>query len=90
MVRLRLCAEGEEPDLFIQRVADNLFIFCTTISVGRWKPREGGKIKTAILGKHRFVEEKEVPHVNRISNKLFPEVTEESGVTGVMIERIPR
>ena len=90
MVRLRMCSEGEEPDLFIQRVADNLYISCTTITVGRWKPREGGKFKTAILGKRRFVEEKEVPHVNRISNKLFPEVTEESGITGVVIERIPR
>lgn len=90
MVRLRLCAEGEEPDLFIQRVADNLFISCTTITVGRWKQRKGGKFKAMILGKYKFVRAEEVPHVNRISNKLFPEVTEENGITGVMIERIPR
>ena len=90
MVRLRACNDGEEPDMFIQRVADNLYISCKTITVGRWKPRDGGKFKTAILGKRMFVEENEVPHLNRISNKLFPEVTEESGIVGVVIERMPR
>lgn len=89
-VRLRPCAEGEEPDLYIQRVADNLYISSHKISVTRARPRTGSKFKSLLLGKYEFSEEEEVPHNNRISNKLFPEVTDESGIVGVIIERITR
>lgn len=90
MVRLRVCNDGEEPDMFIQRVADNLFISSRKMSVTRSRPRTGSKFKSLLLGKYKFSEEEEVPHINRISNNLFPDVTEESGIVGVVIERMPR
>lgn len=67
MVRLEIC--NYEPDMYIQRYKDCLFINSHTQTY-----YIGGKEKVT-----------EVPHVFRISNKLFPDVTEESGIVGVKI-----
>ena len=67
MVKLVIC--NHEPDMYIQRYKDCLFIssHIHTYYIG-------GKIKAT-----------EVPHIFRISNKLFPDVTEERGIVGIKI-----
>lgn len=67
MVKLVIC--DNEPDMYIQRYKDCLFINRHTQTY-----YIGGKEKVT-----------EVPHAFRISNKLFPDVTEESGIVGVKI-----
>ena len=69
-VKLELC--DDEPDMYIQRYKDSLFI--------------STYIETYYTY-YIFVRKKhvQVTHVNRISNKLFPEVTEKSGIVGVRI-----
>jgi len=67
MVRLEIC--NHEPDMYIQRYKDCLFINSHT--------------QTYYIGCKEKVTE--VPHVFRISNKLFPDVTEKSGIVGIKI-----
>ena len=69
-VKLELC--DDNPDMYIQRYKDCLFI-SSFISSYRW----GGDGFTKL--------HYEVPHSYRISNKLFPEVTEKSGIVGIKI-----
>lgn len=67
MVKLAIC--DNEPDMYIQRYKDCLFI--------------NSHLHTFYIGGRREVTE--VPHVFRISNKLFPDVTEKSGIVGIKI-----
>lgn len=67
MVKLAIC--DNEPDMYIQRYKDCLFI--------------NSHLLTYYIGGKREVTK--VPHSFRISNKLFPDVTEESGIVGVKI-----
>lgn len=67
MVRLEICSH--EPDMYIQRYKDCLFINSHT--------------QTYYIGSKGKVTE--VPHVFRISNKLFPDITEKSGIVGIKI-----
>lgn len=71
-VKLVIDTEGE-PDLFIQRVRDNLFI--------------GPDIFKVYCGS-KMIEKFRISHHSRISNKLFPEITDETEIVGVRIERI--
>lgn len=73
-VNLVLCdVVDDNPDLFMQRYKDCLF-------VSRYVERvfPGGDESKVIV---------RVPHKNRLPGKLFPEVTEESGVVGIRILR---
>ena len=67
------CWDGvnEVPDLYIQRYRDCLFI--------------GKKYYRSWIGGNKKRECINIPHAARISNKLFPDVTEESGILGVKI-----
>ena len=86
-VRLVLTDELSRPDLFIQREKDNLYMHWRTETFkhyvrrlkSRWVPW---------FWNYKEVEVTRVPHDFRISNKLFPEITEESGIVGMDIERI--
>ena len=71
-VKLIICAT--DPDMYIQRYKDCLFI-------SRY-------VQTAYIGGRPDKMIKEVPHGFRISSKLFPDVTEESGIVGVKIVNI--
>ena len=65
----------DNPDFYIQRYKDCLFI--------------DRRISTRICFRNgKYVNEKYVRHVFRISNKLFPDITEESGIIGVKVQRI--
>ena len=68
-VKLIIC--NDNPDMYIQRYKDCLFIGSSTQTYYR-----GGKKVT------------EVPHNCWISNKLFQDVTDESGIVGVKIVKI--
>ena len=70
-VKLIIC--NTEPDMYIQRYKDCLFI--------------NSRLETYYIGGDRHRKVTEVPHSFRISNKLFPDVTEESGIVGVKIAR---
>lgn len=67
------CWDGvnEVPDLYIQRYRDCLFI--------------GKKYYRSWIGGNKKRECINIPHAVRISNKLFPDLTEESGIVGVKI-----
>lgn len=67
------CWDGveEKPDMYIQRYRDCLFI-----DINYYESWIGGNKKRKCLN---------VPHNMRISNKLFPDITEESGIVGVKI-----
>lgn len=67
------CWDGveEKPDMYIQRYRDCLFIY-----TNYYESWIGGDKKRKCLN---------VPHNMRISNKLFPDITEESGIVGVKI-----
>ena len=68
-VKLIIC--NDNPDMYIQRYKDCLFI--------------KSRLETYYRGVQKVTE---VPHGFRISNKLFPDVTEESGIVGVKIVKI--
>lgn len=72
--------DSDTPDFYVQRYRDCLFIserLYTTLV-----PR-----KRKFFG-YKWIETEEVPHCYRISNKLFPEITEESGIVKFNIERL--
>lgn len=73
-VRLVL-SHDSDPDMYIQRVGENLFIDCMIMEYSKW-------------GGNDYYKVKEIKHCFRISNKLFPEVTEKMGIVSVKIERI--
>ena len=74
-VAVTLVIDNENPDFYIQRYKDCLFISNRKSTCIRFK---NGK----------DVREEYVAHDNRISNKLFPDITEDSGIVGVRLERI--
>ena len=86
-VRLVLADELSRPDVYVQREKDNLYLHWRLETFkhyvrrfkSRWMPW---------FWNYREVEVTRVPHDFRISNKLFPEITEESGIVGMDIERI--
>ena len=87
-VEVRLVpTDSETPDIYVQRYRDCLFI--NNRLERYYSPRRrtlfGRKFK--ILG-WKYVECERVPHIYRISNKLFPEITEECGPVKFNIERI--
>ena len=71
-IPVRLVIDKDNPDMFIQRRKDNLFI--------------DNKIHKYWKGSIQNYEE--VSCSSRISNKLFPEITEDDGIVGVRIEEI--
>lgn len=71
-IPVRLVIDKDNPDMFIQRRKDNLFIDNKILKY--WK----GSIQNY----------EEVSCASRISNKLFPEITEDDGIVGVRIEEI--
>lgn len=72
LIPVRLVKCDSNPNLFIKRKNGNLFMSNGTIVV--------------IRGTGEEILELQAP--SRISPKLFPEVTEESGIVGVIIEVI--
>ena len=84
-VRLEI-TQDENPDLYMQRYGSCLFI---SNHVERYwhAVKEDNKIKK-IFRKYKWIEDSRVPHVKMISNKLFPEITEETGVVKINIVRI--
>ena len=72
-IPVKLIIDNDNPDMFIMRLRDNLFIDSFT-----------HKVIYGSQGKEKI----EIRHELRISNKLFPEVTDETGIVGVRIERI--
>jgi len=71
-VKLIIC--NDNPDMYIQRCKDCLFI-CS-------------HLETYYIGGNRNRKVTRVPHSQRISNKLFLDVTEESGIIGIRIIKI--
>lgn len=69
-IPVKLIIDNDNPDMFIQRKNDNLFISDGTV---KWTKMMSG------------MEIIELRSPSRISPKLFPEVTEESGIVGVKI-----
>lgn len=63
----------EKPDMYIQRYNDCLFINTHTETVYEGCDENRKTVR--------------VPHAYRISNKLFPDIVEESGIVGVKIVR---
>lgn len=68
-VRLVIC--NDNPDLYMQRYKDCLFV--------------NSHLVTYYIGGDRNRKVTQVPHTFRLSNKLFPDVTEESGIVGLKI-----
>ena len=73
-VKVKLIICGENPDLWIQRYKDCLFV--------------NSHLETYYIGGNRNRKVTQVYHNFRLSNKLFPDVTEESGIVGVKIVKI--
>ena len=74
---VRLVLTNENPDIYIQRVGENLYI-------GELETFE--KYSKHLIGMlFRVKKITQVKHVFRISPKLFPEVTEKNGYKGVKI-----
>lgn len=71
IVLVELVIDNDNPDMFIQRKGDNLFISNDKVRIIKWF--------------FKIITELKCP--SRISPKLFPEITEESGIIGVRIER---
>lgn len=69
-VKLVIC-DDENPDLYIQRWKDCLFF--------------SGRIERLWICGDKDREVIRVSHNLRLSNKLFPDITEESGIVGVKI-----
>jgi hypothetical protein len=79
-IPVRLVLTDENPDLYIQRVSENLYI-------GELETFE--KYYKHLIGMlFRVKKITQVKHVFRISPKLFPEITEKDGYRGVKIETI--
>jgi len=72
--------DNDIPDFYVQRYGDCLFINYRTEKY--YKP-----CKRKLIG-WKHIEVERVPHIYQISNKLFPEITEESGIVKFNIERI--
>jgi hypothetical protein len=71
-IRVKLIIySGEKPDFYIQRVGENLYM--------------SSHLSVYYIGGNRNRKVVEVPHGCRISNKLFPDVVDESGIVGVRI-----
>ena len=76
----------ERPDFYIQRYGECLFIatsktrYWTSVPTTNWFKK--------LFHKYEWGERYMVVHNDMISNKLFPEVTELSGIVGVNMERI--
>ncbi len=74
-IPVKLIIVSDNPDFYIQRYKDCLFI--------------DRRISICICFRNgKYVNEKYVEHNFRISNKLFPNITEESGIIGVKVQRI--
>ena len=74
-IPVKLIIVSDNPDFYIQRYKDCLFM--------------DQRISTCICFRNgKYVNKKYVKHEFRISNKLFPDITEESGIIGVKLERI--
>lgn len=71
-IPVKLVVDKDNPDMFIQRRKDNLYM--------------DSKIHKYWKGTNPNYEE--VSCYSRISNKLFPEITEDDGIVGVRIEEI--
>lgn len=86
-VKVRLViTQDKNPDLYMQRYHECLFL-ANHLEHYWHAVKEENKFKK-IFRKYKWVENSRVPHVRMISNKLFPEVTEETGVVKINIERI--
>ena len=72
--------DSDEPDFYVQRCGENLFI-------GNRLEKYYTNVKRKLIG-WKCIEEDGVPHMYRISNKLFPEITDECGPVKFNIERI--
>lgn len=70
-IKVKLAVCNENPDLYIQRWNDCLFV--------------SNKLERSFIGGYMDRELIRVSHNLMLSNKLFPEVTEESGIVGVKI-----
>lgn len=74
-IPVKLFVVEDNPDMYIQRYKDSLFI--------------NNRLETyytyGILLKHKHVR---VPHNNRISNRLFTDSAKEGAIVGVKIEKI--
>lgn len=75
-----------EPDLYVERVGDNLFIDNRLDGSYRAVPETNRFLK--LFRKWRWVESKRTRRCYRISNKLFKDITYDDGVIGMDIERI--
>ena len=71
-IPVRLVLTDENPDIYIQRVGENLYI-------GELETFEKYRV---LFGVKKITQ---VKHVFRISPKLFPEITEKDGYKGVKI-----
>ena len=76
-VPVRLVLTKENPDMYIQKVGENLYIndFLETVE----------KCHSIFLFWYRTKKIQQVPHRFRISPKLFPEIKERNGYKGVKI-----
>ena len=81
-----IITEDENPDLFIQRYKECLFI-ANHLEPYWHLVKEDNKLKK-IFRKHKWVRDTRVPHFHMISNKLFHNVTEETGVVKINVVRI--
>ena len=84
-VRL-VITDSDTPDMYIQRCGECLYISDRLESYYTAVPRRNWFLR--LFSKFEWVKRTRVFHHHMISNKLFPEVTEESGIVGVNIERI--
>lgn len=84
-VRLVRTTDGN-PDLYVQRYRDCLFINSSTERF--WYAVKRAKGFLRFFSKWKWVESVRVPHFARISNKLFPEITENDGIVEMIIEKI--
>ena len=74
--RLVIDKETSDPMFYIQRVGENLFIAQNPTDIYSYIHRKKVKVGS-------YVE-----HNHRISNKLFPEITDKDGIIGVNVELI--
>ena len=73
IVPVKLILDNNNPDLLIRKKKDNLFISSEVTELVKYKSKE------------KIIE---LRYPSRISPKLFPEITEESGIFGVRIIKI--
>ena len=82
--------DSETPDLYVQRYKDCLFINTSLVTYVTYRRSEHWLKRYFPIfdfGWDRNVRNS-VPHNYMISNKLFPEITEKSGIVKMNIERI--